>query len=199
MDELWSRYLQSRSVEDRNALVERYMPWADNIVRRMARKLPSHAAQDAASDAVVGLIQAVERYDPASGRAFEVFAKARVSGAVFDGLRSFSRFDSRTQTERTPSTFTSLGVNNGDVFGKEDDLVVDNIDEAKALLSRLKYKQRIVLIERCNGTSMSEIGAILGRDESTVCQIERAALRAIRRHVGSTARGSISGRKQTAK
>lgn len=197
MNDMWSKYLLSRSVEDRNRIIEHYVPWADKVARRIARKLPTHATLDAKSDAFLGLIQAVERYDPQAGLSFESFAKKRMAGAILDGLRGFSRFDARTSVERKPSTFTSLGLDAGAVFGSEDDLVVDNVDEARVLLSKLKFKQRIILVERCNGTSMAEIGAILGRDESTVCQIEHAALRKLRRIVGSSQVGGIAARKQS--
>ena len=59
------------------------------IAGRMASGLPSHVEEsDLISYGLLGLIGAIERYDPGREIKFETFAVARVKGAIIDELRS---------------------------------------------------------------------------------------------------------------
>ena len=61
--------------------------WARGCARRMARRFPHADLADLESDALVGLWQAAQRYDPAVGVQFRTFAKHRVGGEMVDGVR----------------------------------------------------------------------------------------------------------------
>jgi len=68
--------------------VEEYVPFVEKVARRMARRLPSHISlEDLISAGVVGLMEAMNRYDPNNGTDFEKFAEFRVKGAILDELR----------------------------------------------------------------------------------------------------------------
>lgn len=75
--------------EDREALILAHLPKVKYIADRFAAKLPSSVTRDDLYGAgVVGLIDAVERYDASRGVAFTTFAELRVRGAILDNLRS---------------------------------------------------------------------------------------------------------------
>jgi RNA polymerase sigma factor FliA len=60
------------------------------IATRMARNLPSHVSLDDLIGAgTLGLIDAMDRYDPAKSDRFETFAEFRVKGAILDELRRY--------------------------------------------------------------------------------------------------------------
>src|SRR6185436_20490576 len=86
---LWKRYARSRlggKVEDQ--LVQQYLPLVRTVVGRLAMTLPAHAAtEDLYSAGLVGLLNAVRRYNHKAGVLFETYARVRIRGAVFDELR----------------------------------------------------------------------------------------------------------------
>lgn len=86
--ELWQRYATSRSVTDRNRLVVVYAPLVKWVVGRLPFQVRQHVeGDDLVGFGMIGLIDAVERFDPAPGFKFETYAIRRVRGAIFDELR----------------------------------------------------------------------------------------------------------------
>ena len=66
-----------------------YSPLVKFIAGRMASGLPSHVEEsDLISYGLLGLIGAIERFEPERDIKFETFAVARVKGAIIDELRS---------------------------------------------------------------------------------------------------------------
>lgn len=67
---------------------EAYLPFVRKIATRIARRLPSSVdVEDLVGAGTVGLMEALERYDPQGGRTFETYAEFRVKGAILDELR----------------------------------------------------------------------------------------------------------------
>lgn len=87
--ELWRRYARTGpGSASENRIVEEYLPLVKTIVGRLAMTLPAHVdREDLHSAGMVGLLDAVRRYDPACGASFETFARLRIRGAVLDELR----------------------------------------------------------------------------------------------------------------
>ncbi|MEQ1504467.1 MAG: FliA/WhiG family RNA polymerase sigma factor [Myxococcota bacterium] len=74
---------------DAYALVVEYYPLARTIAKRTHGRLPKGIdVDDLVSTAVIGLIEAVERFDPSRGVAFKSYAKHRIQGAILDSLRA---------------------------------------------------------------------------------------------------------------
>lgn len=70
------------------APVASYLPFVKRIVMRLARRLPSHVqVDDLVSAGVVGLLEAMDRYNPTRVTEFETYAEFRIKGAVLDELR----------------------------------------------------------------------------------------------------------------
>src|ERR1700733_13421548 len=86
--ELWQKYSKSgpgSAME--NNIVEQSLPLVKAVVGRLAMTLPSHVnSDDLYSAGLVGLLNAVRRFDLKSGSSFEQYAKTRIRGAVFDEL-----------------------------------------------------------------------------------------------------------------
>ena len=87
--ELWAAYLQERDDESRNALVNFYWPLCKKVIGAVAGTLPSYLrlSNELDSDAFVGLINAIDKFDPCRGIKFMTFATIRIRGAMLDGLR----------------------------------------------------------------------------------------------------------------
>ena len=71
------------------ALVDSYLPLVKVTVSRMAINLPTFISREELYSAgCVGLVSAVERYDPSRDARFTTYAITRIRGAVLDELRS---------------------------------------------------------------------------------------------------------------
>ena len=69
-------------------LIEAGVPFVGAMARRLAASMPhSIDLGDLVQDGMLGLIDAVERFDEARGIKFETFAERRVRGAMIDALR----------------------------------------------------------------------------------------------------------------
>ena len=87
--ELWRRYKTDGDERARERLVVAYSPLVKFIAGRMASGLPSHVEEsDLISYGLLGLIGAIERYDPDRDIKFETYAIARIKGSIIDELRS---------------------------------------------------------------------------------------------------------------
>lgn len=89
VDELWSTYRADRSVESRNRLVLQFSPLVKYVAGRLRARLPDTVEYgDLVSDGIFGLMEAIERYEPDRGLAFQTFAVPRIRGAMVDALRT---------------------------------------------------------------------------------------------------------------
>jgi RNA polymerase sigma factor for flagellar operon FliA len=86
---LWRRYARSgHGSRMENSLVEEYLPLVKTVVGRLALTLPSHVnSDDLYSAGLVGLLNAMRRFNPDNGTSFETYARVRIRGAIFDELR----------------------------------------------------------------------------------------------------------------
>ena len=87
--DVWRTYARSGpGSSQENSLVEQHLPLVRTVVGRLAMTLPSHVnADDLYSAGLVGLLNAVRRFNPKSGCSFESYARVRIRGAIFDELR----------------------------------------------------------------------------------------------------------------
>lgn len=73
---------------ERQALIEAHLPQVRYIAERMLAKLPSSVDRDDLIGAgVLGLLDAVEKYDELRGVQFKTYAETRIRGAMLDSLR----------------------------------------------------------------------------------------------------------------
>jgi RNA polymerase sigma factor for flagellar operon FliA len=84
----WKEYKVTGDAKIREKLLVRYLPLVKQIAGRMLISLPKSVMLDElVSSGIMGLISAVDNYDPNMGFKFETYAASRVKGAIYDGLR----------------------------------------------------------------------------------------------------------------
>ena len=87
--DLWRRYKDDGDASARERLVVAYSPMVKFVAGRLGAGLPSHVDDaDLISYGLMGLIGAIERFEPERGIKFETFAMTRIRGAIIDELRS---------------------------------------------------------------------------------------------------------------
>lgn len=87
--DLWRKYKSSGDSDVRERLVVAYSPLVKYVAGRLAASLPAHVEEaDLISYGLVGLINAIERFDPDREIKFETYAMTRIRGAIIDELRS---------------------------------------------------------------------------------------------------------------
>jgi RNA polymerase sigma factor for flagellar operon FliA len=70
-------------------MVLQYAPLIKYIASRLALRLPSHISlDDLISSGIIGLIDAIHKFDPSKNINFKTYAEFRVKGAILDELRS---------------------------------------------------------------------------------------------------------------
>ena len=73
---------------DRNALIKQYQPLVRRLAHHMMVKLPANVqVDDLIQVGLIGLSEALTRYEAAQGVQFETFATQRIRGAMLDELR----------------------------------------------------------------------------------------------------------------
>jgi RNA polymerase sigma factor for flagellar operon FliA len=86
---LWDDYKQRQGIDARERLILHYSPLVKFVAGRVGSGLPQNIEQaDLVSYGIFGLIDAIEKFDPARGFKFETYAIARIKGAIIDELRS---------------------------------------------------------------------------------------------------------------
>ncbi|RME20801.1 MAG: FliA/WhiG family RNA polymerase sigma factor [Deltaproteobacteria bacterium] len=84
--------------QDREKVVRTYLPLVKKIAYRMARTIPSSVdIKELVSAGCMGLLVALERFDPSRGLDFETFAEFRIKGAILDELRSMDTMSRRNR------------------------------------------------------------------------------------------------------
>ena len=87
--EVWRRYKTDDDRRARERLVLAYSPLVKYVAGRTAAGLPPHVEEaDLISYGLVGLISAIERFEPAREIKFETYAIMRIKGAIIDELRA---------------------------------------------------------------------------------------------------------------
>jgi RNA polymerase sigma factor FliA len=89
LDQIWRDYRASDDPALRNRLVLQYSPLVKYVAGRLRTRMPESVEQDdLVSDGVLGLMDAIERFEPARGLSFQTFAVPRIRGAIIDGMRA---------------------------------------------------------------------------------------------------------------
>lgn len=89
VDSAWERYRSTGCSQSRETLILYYAPLVKYVAGRIAIGLPQNVdVDDLISFGTLGLVDAVDKFDPGRGVKFDTYAVTRIRGAIIDGLRS---------------------------------------------------------------------------------------------------------------
>jgi RNA polymerase sigma factor FliA len=85
---LWARYRSTNDQRTHERLINEYAPLVGYVAGRLRAHLPPHLDEsDLNQWGLLGLIDAIDRFDPTRAIRFETFAMTRIRGAIIDELR----------------------------------------------------------------------------------------------------------------
>jgi len=132
---------------EREKMIENHLPLVEFLVDRMMTQVPSFVGRDdIRSAAMMGLLDAANRFDPRRGVLFKTFAERRIRGAVFDEVRRMDWFSRsmREKQSRLSKATEALGKKLG--RAPEDpeiaaamELELDDFRELQLQVSQLGY------------------------------------------------------------
>ena len=121
---LWHRFLLDRSLIDREALFDLYLPYATALASRLyrGRHYDDVEYRDYVQLACIGLLEAIDRFEVGRNIEFRTFATPRIKGNVLDGIVRLSdgqeqvALRARIRRERLESLHEAADRRAKDVF-----------------------------------------------------------------------------------
>lgn len=120
------QYCDTRSADDREKVVIAAVPLVRSIVARL--NIPDHplaAREDLENVGLLGLLQALDGYDPERGTPFVSYAYGRIRGALVDYLRSIDALP-RERRRRLAEAHQAMDVLRQQIGGEPADMEVAN-------------------------------------------------------------------------
>jgi RNA polymerase sigma factor for flagellar operon FliA len=151
---------------ERDQLIIRYAPWVKFIALRMAAKLPSHIqAEDLISAGIIGLIDALDKFNPAREVQFKTYAQIRIQGAMKDELRAldWASRSMRQKVKRLEHIYATLEQELGRPPASEEvanSLGID-MDEFEEMLDDVKGTSLVSLEELGQGPPSEDKSGLL--------------------------------------
>src|SRR5690625_3388793 len=85
---LWNDWLEGRDEQAANKLIQQYMYLVGFHVERISSHLPTSVNKDdVKSFGLIGLFDAIKKFEPSRELKFDTYASFRIRGAIMDGLR----------------------------------------------------------------------------------------------------------------
>jgi len=138
--------------QEREKIIENHLSLVDFLVDRMLTQVPSFVSRDdIRSAALMGLMDAANRFDPRRGVLFKTFAERRIRGAVFDEVRRMDWF-SRSLREKQ----SRLGRATEEL-GKQLGRAPEDVELARALeMSLDEYHELQFQVSQLGYVSLNE-------------------------------------------
>jgi RNA polymerase sigma factor for flagellar operon FliA len=168
------------STAERDQLIIRYAPWVKFIAMRMASKLPSHIqAEDLISAGIIGLIDALDKFNPAREVQFKTYAQIRIQGAMKDELRAldWASRSMRQKVKRLEHVYTTLEQELGRPPASEEvaNSLGIEMDEFEEMLDDVKGTSLVSLEELGQGPASEDktnlLEALLTREDQDPLEV----------------------------
>lgn len=174
-------------LDDRSQLIREHMSLVDIVVQRMVPQVPSFMTRDdMTSAAMVGLIDAANKYDATKGAKFRTFAEYRIRGAIYDEMRKLDWFSRSLRDKQSQLAQTMLQLERTLGHSPEEDEIaeamdmsldqyhdllaqvshlgcvslhetLDHTDEGRSFLDSLQYKEGPTALDRIEAQELTYI------------------------------------------
>ncbi|NUT54679.1 MAG: sigma-70 family RNA polymerase sigma factor [Thermoleophilia bacterium] len=189
--ELLQAWCAERDTEARGRLIELHLP----LVRALAQRYASRGEQmeDLTQVGAVGLIKAVDRYDPARGSSFAAYAVPTIEGEIRRHLRDSARPVRLPRRARRDGQVVLAVPLESAPAASRDALAEHDLEqgEERALLEAglralPRRQRRIVQLHYFGNVSQRGIASELGLSQVHVSRLLRDSLGKLRQEIGQT-------------
>jgi RNA polymerase sigma factor for flagellar operon FliA len=146
--------------EERERLIMEHLPQVRLIARRIQERLPdSISLDDLVSTGVLGLISAIDNFDPAHNVKLKTYAEYKIRGAILDSLRGLD-WAPRQKRRKSKQIEAAIAAAEQRLQGppSEEDIAY----ELKITL--VEYREWLVEIRGLNLASLEYVGGDQGKD-----------------------------------
>ncbi|MDK8638623.1 FliA/WhiG family RNA polymerase sigma factor [Niallia taxi] len=168
----WEMWNTNRDTDACNTLIKKYMPLVSFHVQRISVGLPKSVSREELNSlGMIGLYDALERFDPKRDLKFDTYASFRIRGSIIDGLRKedwLSR-GTREKTKKIEATIEKLEqkmMRNVTVQEIADDLDLST-DEVYSTMNEHFFANVLSIDEQLNESDEKEGPTFAIRDDKT--------------------------------
>ena len=176
---LWRSYKEEGDESARRRIIEAYQPL---VFREVMPYRTMPVVMDAVQEGTIGLIEAVERYDPTRGVAFSLYAVHRVRGRILDFLRREGSVDLpclEAETEAQETAKELLVDERASVAELAEHHAL--VDVLGAVMERLPLRERLVLEGVTIGSTQAQTMAeSLGVTPAHIYRLQQSGIRRVR-------------------
>ncbi|MDR2479095.1 MAG: RNA polymerase sigma factor WhiG [Treponema sp.] len=152
-EDLWLKYRETRDAKIREAFIKQYAPLVKYVAGKVAMGMPTNVEfDDLVGWGVFGLIDAIDKYDPAKNVKFKTYAVTRIRGAIFDELRQLDWVPRsvRQKAREIEVTISSLEAQLGRTASDQEIAGALGMDESEYLKT----------IQKISGTSILSLNDV---------------------------------------
>ncbi len=187
IEELWKEYNGKGSPEAREKLIVACLPYVKSCAHQLS--IYANTAQDVddlVSAGIIGLMDALERYDPAKGASFKNYAKYRVRGSILDEIRSMDwvPYSTREKARKIEKAMHELQQNTSEEPDEEDiakatGMSLEKYREALSEVSRMTLSMLRDTLYDGDSSNISEHGPRTPEEELMLAEKETIMANAI--------------------
>jgi RNA polymerase sigma factor FliA len=165
--EAWRRYKQNGDMAARDQLILAYSPLVKYVAGRMSSSLPAHVEEgDLVSYGLLGLIGAIERFEPERNIKFETYAVSRIRGSIIDELRALDWVPRSVRSWARKVEATIARLENELMRAPTDEEIAEalevDVDEFQEIVNQISCASIVALDEFWNvqGTGQDHVNLI---------------------------------------
>ncbi|MGM0446149.1 MAG: sigma-70 family RNA polymerase sigma factor [Bacillota bacterium] len=156
---LWQRYKKKNDQDARNQLILEYLDLVKYQAGRVKNKLPDRIElEDLESYGVIGLIDAIEKFEPERGYKFNSYAQKRIKGEIIDQLRKLDwlphSIRQKAKIIKSASQELEKKLNRKPTVDEITQKVDISNSEIKKVLKKLEESQWVSIYSELNGRSL---------------------------------------------
>jgi RNA polymerase sigma factor FliA len=143
---------------ERDELILEHLPQIKYIAQRISTKLPSHVElNDLVSAGILGLLDAIEKFDPNRGVKFKTYAELRIKGGILDSLRNldWAPRSLRKKSKELEGVYREL----------EQRLGGPATDKEVCEAMGISLEEYYVLVDQIKGLNLGSFQELSGQDE----------------------------------
>ena len=148
-EELWINYKKTKDIKIRDYLIQKYSPLVHYVVRKInLGKTGTLEADDLIGFGSFGLMDAIDKFDPAKNVKFKTYAVTRIRGSIYDEMRSIDWVPRsvRQKAKAVEQAINAVEARTGRTA--EDQEIAEELGISQAQVSRLEKSALKIIFDK---------------------------------------------------